>query len=491
MPRTLPPKDQGSRARAQARSRIGRALQCDMLLSYRIAVLFVILSAFAGRSSCSRSSSPSSASIPRTADGKPDLQGIWQVRNRPRPTSRIMSRVMDARLARASSKGGPIPYQPWAAAKKVENAKNRLTADPLANCYLPGVPRIMYMEFPFQIFQTPDHIAMTFEWSQVHRTIYTNGAPAPRRHRFLDGRLARPLGGRHAGRRCREPQRPHVVRHGRQLSQRGAAPGRALHDARRQHDHLRGHDRGSEGLHQAVDDQHAAAPPDGCRSHLRVSMSGGSGGSQRRVRTGCEDVVSRTISPPCRSRPTGRTCRHAWKAPAPKGEIKRLADGKPDLQGYFMPDGGGANYGLGKHDGRLPDARRPWRDRGSPGWQPPDAGVGKGRSREPQDARARLRRSHGALLRGGSAALDVRAVAASDPAAARLRRHPARAHVVAHDPARRTPASAGPSAAVAGRLDRPLGRRYAGRRDDKSQWEGVVERGGRGREPRRSVSSSD
>ena len=27
-----------------------------------------------------------------------------------------------------------------------------------------------------------------------------------------------------------------------------------------------------------------------------------------------------------------------------------MADGKPDLQGYFMSDGGGANYGLGKHE---------------------------------------------------------------------------------------------------------------------------------------------
>jgi hypothetical protein len=40
----------------------------------------------------------------------------------------------------------------------------------------------------------------------------------------------------------------------------------------------------------------------------------------------------------------------AWKAPERKGEIKRMADGKPDLQGYFMSDGGGANYGLGKHE---------------------------------------------------------------------------------------------------------------------------------------------
>jgi hypothetical protein len=34
----------------------------------------------------------------------------------------------------------------------------------------------------------------------------------------------------------------------------------------------------------------------------------------------------------------------------PPPPIKRLADGKPDLQGYFMPDGGGGNYGLGKHE---------------------------------------------------------------------------------------------------------------------------------------------
>jgi hypothetical protein len=43
---------------------------------------------------------------------------------------------------------------------------------------MPGVPRIMYMEFPFHIFQTRDHIAITFEWSQVYRLIYTNGKPA-------------------------------------------------------------------------------------------------------------------------------------------------------------------------------------------------------------------------------------------------------------------------------------------------------------------------
>ena len=44
---------------------------------------------------------------------------------------------------------------------------------------MPGVPRIMYLDFPFQIFQTPQAVAMTFEWSLDYRLIYTDGTPAP------------------------------------------------------------------------------------------------------------------------------------------------------------------------------------------------------------------------------------------------------------------------------------------------------------------------
>ena len=50
--------------------------------------------------------------------------------------------------------GNDIPYQDWATAKKKENFANRSSADPIAKCYLPGVPRITYMPYPFQIFQT-------------------------------------------------------------------------------------------------------------------------------------------------------------------------------------------------------------------------------------------------------------------------------------------------------------------------------------------------
>ena len=57
--------------------------------------------------------------------------------------------------------------------------------DPLGRCYLPQAQfgRIMYMDFPFQIFQTPQAVAITFEWSLVFRLIYTDGSSPSQRPR--------------------------------------------------------------------------------------------------------------------------------------------------------------------------------------------------------------------------------------------------------------------------------------------------------------------
>jgi len=113
------------------------------------------------------------AQIPRTADGKPNLQGIWQVRGGPASGNGAAADL------KSVVQGGTIPYSPAAAAKKQANFANRQKADPLNQCFLPGTPRIMYLDYPFQIFQTPEHVAITFEWSSVYRLIYTSGKPAP------------------------------------------------------------------------------------------------------------------------------------------------------------------------------------------------------------------------------------------------------------------------------------------------------------------------
>ena len=161
--------------------------------------------------------------IPRTASGRPNLQGIWQVRNSAAADLLDHAARHEMRAGRSVVEGNEIPYQPWAAAKKLENAANRATADPLSKCYMPGVPRIMYMPLP--VPPLPDRRP------RGHHVRVVAGVPpdlherleAARRDRVLDGRLARPMGRRHAGRRRDQPQRQDLVRHGRQLPQRGAA----------------------------------------------------------------------------------------------------------------------------------------------------------------------------------------------------------------------------------------------------------------------------
>jgi hypothetical protein len=116
----------------------------------------------------------------RTSDGKPNLQGIWQVLN----TAAWDIQDHQARLGVPAGQGivdgNEIPYLPAALAKKRANFENRATADPETKGYLPGVPRIMYMPFPFQIFQTPEEIVMVFEYDRGIRNIFTNGTPHPR-----------------------------------------------------------------------------------------------------------------------------------------------------------------------------------------------------------------------------------------------------------------------------------------------------------------------
>ena len=112
--------------------------------------------------------------LPRTADGKPDLSGIWQAVNTANWNVLSHNAEKDVPAGLGVVEGDEIPYQPAAAAKQKENFANRATADPESKCYLPGVPRIMYMPYPFQIFQTPNHIAMTFEYVHAVRRIFMN-----------------------------------------------------------------------------------------------------------------------------------------------------------------------------------------------------------------------------------------------------------------------------------------------------------------------------
>lgn len=114
---------------------------------------------------------------PRTPDGKPDLNGIWQVLDTAEWDLLPHAAGEGVPAGQGVVEGDEIPYQPWAAEKKRENYERRQTADPARKCFLPGVPRVMYIPLPFEITQTPNYMAMSFAFAHATRIIHTNGTP--------------------------------------------------------------------------------------------------------------------------------------------------------------------------------------------------------------------------------------------------------------------------------------------------------------------------
>jgi len=133
---------------------------------------------------------------PRTSDGHPDLSGIWQALNeanydiqlhmarpamalRPSPYGPVpaapvlpLGAVGAVPPGVGVVEGGELPYKPEALAKKKENQENWLTSDPEIKCYLPGVPRVTYMPYPFQIIQNAKAIVFAYEYAGAVRDIY-------------------------------------------------------------------------------------------------------------------------------------------------------------------------------------------------------------------------------------------------------------------------------------------------------------------------------
>jgi hypothetical protein len=125
---------------------------------------------------------------PRTADGKPDLNGIWQAMNTADwdllPHAAAQGPVLALGAAGAEPpgqgivEGDEIPYLPAAAAKKKQNGAHWLTEDPEVKCFLPGVPRATYMPYPFQIIQSQKNIMISYEYAGAVR-IVDMGKPGP------------------------------------------------------------------------------------------------------------------------------------------------------------------------------------------------------------------------------------------------------------------------------------------------------------------------
>ena len=116
-------------------------------------------------------------SPPRTADGRPNMQGYW---NRS-----VTSQDIEDHGAGFGTQAGPslvidtpdrkIPYQPWALELRKDMAERYIS--PLASCFPPGVPRHVYAPGGHQIVQTPGYFVHMLEYSHSYRIIPTTGGP--------------------------------------------------------------------------------------------------------------------------------------------------------------------------------------------------------------------------------------------------------------------------------------------------------------------------
>src|SRR5689334_1491473 len=106
--------------------------------------LLVALAAAATGPSLGQTSAPKPRPVPRTADGKPDLSGVWIAGG----IALLFGEDEARRIAAADKAAGrpappprePPPYKPEAEKRRQEYLARRGIDDPMARCLLTGVP---------------------------------------------------------------------------------------------------------------------------------------------------------------------------------------------------------------------------------------------------------------------------------------------------------------------------------------------------------------
>ena len=136
--------------------------------------------------------SESNMAAPLVSSDPPDLSGIWQTMNTASwnleghtaskmPVTNILGALGGIPAGMSVVEGGEIPYLPEALERRDQNRSDWTNLDPVAKCYIPGVPRSTYMPWPFQILQTDTEIFIAYEFGSNSRTIFMDrpGTEAP------------------------------------------------------------------------------------------------------------------------------------------------------------------------------------------------------------------------------------------------------------------------------------------------------------------------
>lgn len=113
---------------------------------------------------------------PRTADGVPDLQGIWRRRGAMHESLQAHPRTLDdagGTSGVVDPANGLVPIQDWAEAKRRFNRPAYVHHN--AICRLSGVPVTMYMTGTYQFMQSPGVFFVQGEEAHAFRKIPTDG----------------------------------------------------------------------------------------------------------------------------------------------------------------------------------------------------------------------------------------------------------------------------------------------------------------------------
>ncbi len=206
----------------------------------------------------------------RTASKNLDLQAIYQQgKSDPNREGQEPHRRSARRTGFRISRGRPRRRRSTSTRTSIRRAPHLL--DPVARCVVQSVPRAMY-QGEFEIFQPPGYVVFLFARATSIASCRSTGAPplgkdiqlymGDSRARWEGNTLVITL---------EQLQQQDVVRHRRQLPQRGDARRGTPHARQRRRDRLPGHDYRSKDLHEAVDDCRRIATDQGkgIRNHRR------------------------------------------------------------------------------------------------------------------------------------------------------------------------------------------------------------------------------
>jgi len=121
--------------------------------------------------------------IPRAADGKPDLSGVWQALgvSLTGEAPAQPSAPPAGAAGRGAGRGPRVapPYKPELLAK-VRDLVGDPAASPSAQCMLLGVPAITMNPMPLEIVQTPKKTVILYEVMRAYRIIPSDDRAHPR-----------------------------------------------------------------------------------------------------------------------------------------------------------------------------------------------------------------------------------------------------------------------------------------------------------------------